>query len=75
MNLYQRDTAVIAGVASLTADQATALSILDSSPLVERLLGKELLEALSAVRHHELDTYGKDDPAALADRFRFAWSV
>jgi glutamine synthetase len=64
-----------AGVAALAADQATALSILDNSPLVERLLGKELLEALSAVRHHELDTYGKDDPAALADRFRFAWSV
>jgi glutamine synthetase len=64
-----------AGVAPLAADQATVLSILDTSPLVERLLGTELLEALSAVRHHELDTYGKDDPAALADRFRFAWSV
>jgi glutamine synthetase len=64
-----------AGVAPLPADQAIALSTLDTSSLVERLLGKELLEALSAVRHHELDTYGKDDPAALADRFRFAWSV
>jgi glutamine synthetase len=60
-----------ADITPLTAD----LTTLDSSPLVEHLLGKELLEALSAVRHHELDTYGKDDPAALADRFRFAWSV
>jgi glutamine synthetase len=63
------------GVAQLAADQATALATLDTSPLVARLLGEDLLEALSAVRHHELDTYGKEDPDVLADRFRFAWSV
>lgn len=63
------------GAVQLAADQATALAALDTSPLVARLLGDDLLEALSAVRHHELDTYGKDDPAALADRFRFTWSV
>jgi glutamine synthetase len=63
------------GIAQLPADQATALATMDTSPLVARLLGPDLLEALSAVRHHELDTYGKEDPVVLADRFRFAWSV
>jgi glutamine synthetase len=65
----------VPGLTRLAANQATALSILDTSPLAERLLGNEILEALSAVRRHELDTYGKEDIAVLADRFRFAWSV
>jgi glutamine synthetase len=38
------------------------------------LLGTEIRTALSAVRHHELDTYGEEDVAVLAERFRFTWS-
>jgi glutamine synthetase len=58
----------------LPVDQAAALAALDASPLAERLLGTEIRTALSAVRHHELDTYGEEDVAVLAERFRFTWS-
>lgn len=58
----------------LPVDQAAALAALDTSPLAERLLGTEVRTALSAVRHHELDTYGEEDVAVLAERFRFTWS-
>jgi glutamine synthetase len=63
------------GLVQLPADQATALQALDTSPLAAALLGDELREALSAVRHHELETYGKEGIAVLADRFRFAWTA
>lgn len=58
----------------LPADQAAALAALDASLLAESLLGAEIRAALSAVRHRELDSYGKEDVAVLAERFRFAWS-
>ena len=58
----------------LPEDQAAALATLESSPLAERLLGTEIRRALSAVRHHELDTYGQEGVAVLAERFRFTWS-
>lgn len=58
----------------LPVDQAAALATLDASSLAERLLGTEIRTALSAVRHHELDTYGEEDIAVLAERFRFTWS-
>lgn len=63
----------------LPRDQAAALAALDASPLAARLLGSEICTALSAVRHHELDTYGRGsdrgDIAVLAERFRFTWSI
>jgi glutamine synthetase len=60
--------------ARLPVDQAAALAALDASPLADRLLGTAIRTCLSAVRHHELDTYGEDDVAVLAERFRFTWS-
>lgn len=59
----------------LPCGQGAALAALDASPLAARLLGTEIRTALSAVRHHELDTYGRDDVTALAERFRFTWST
>jgi glutamine synthetase len=59
----------------LPLDQAAALRALDGSALARRLLGDEILEALSAVRHYEHDTYGEEDIAVLAERFRYTWSA
>lgn len=64
----------VPGAVQLPLDHASALHALDTSPLAKRLLGDEILEALSTVRHHELDTYGNEDLAVVADRFRFTWS-
>jgi glutamine synthetase len=67
------DPAGVPGTVRLPADQETALDALEGSALARRLLGEEILEALSAVRRHELDTYGKEDLAVVAERFRFTW--
>ncbi|MHA6781479.1 glutamine synthetase family protein [Pseudonocardia saturnea] len=71
------DPATLTGAdapARLPVDQAAALAALDASPLAEGLLGTAIHTCLSAVRHHELDTYGADDVAVLAERFRYTWS-
>jgi glutamine synthetase len=68
------DPAGVAGTVRLPADQASALTALEESALARRLLGEEILEALSAVRRHELHTYGKEDLAKITGLFRFAWS-
>jgi glutamine synthetase len=67
--------AEVAGTVRLPVDQRSALEAMEESPLARRLLGEEILEALSTVRRYELDTYGKQDLAVLTDRFRFAWSI
>lgn len=59
----------------LPADQATALAALEASPLARRLLGEEVLEALTAVRHHERDSYGGEDVEAVTEKLRYAWSA
>ncbi len=59
----------------LPMDQAAALAALDASPLAQRLIGAEIRTALSAVRHYELETYGQEDVAVVAERFRFTWSA
>lgn len=58
----------------LPATQAAALEALEGSATARALLGEEIVEALLAVRHHELRTYGALGTAELAERFRFAWS-
>lgn len=68
------DPAGVAGIVPLPADQASALAALADSAVARRLLGEEILEALSAVRRHELDTYGEEDLANVTGLFRFAWS-
>ncbi|GLY66751.1 glutamine synthetase family protein [Amycolatopsis taiwanensis] len=67
------DPADLPDAVRLPAGQAAALAALECSPLARALLGEELLEAIGAVRHHEVDTYGKVDLAVLAERFRFTW--
>jgi glutamine synthetase len=63
------------GAVRLPADQASALDALDASDRARRLLGEELLEALTAVRRYELDTYGGQDVASVAEKLRYAWSA
>jgi glutamine synthetase len=55
-------------------DQETGIERLEQSTVMERILGRALVEALVAVRRHEIDLAKNDDPAALVRRFRFAWS-
>ena len=64
----------LAGALPLPTDQKEILATMADSALLRRLLGGQLLDALLAVRRHEL-TYRDHEPAELADRFRFAWSV
>jgi glutamine synthetase len=59
----------------LPGDQPAALKALDGSALARRLLGEEIVEALSAVRQYEHDTYGAGDPAEVAEKFRYTWSA
>jgi len=61
------------GAVRLPSDQATALAALDASALAARLLGTEIRTVLSAVRHHELQTWGPREIAEQAERFRFTW--
>jgi glutamine synthetase len=63
------------GAVRLPADQAAALDALEGSELAGRLLGEELLEALVAVRRHEVETYGGQDVEAVAETLRYAWSA
>jgi glutamine synthetase len=67
--------AAASGTVRLAPDQGAALDALAASALAPVLLGEDILDATLAVRRHELDTYGKDTTAELAERFRFAWSA
>jgi glutamine synthetase len=70
-----REEAARSGAVRLPADQAAALDGLKGSDLARRLLGDEILEALTAVRRYELDTYGGQDVEAVAEKLRYAWSA
>jgi glutamine synthetase len=63
------------GTVRLPEDQAAALAALEGSDLAGRMLGDEILEALTAVRRYELDTYGKQDVETVAEKLRYAWSA
>ncbi|HKS44919.1 MAG TPA: glutamine synthetase family protein [Amycolatopsis sp.] len=67
------DPAEVPGTVRLPAGQDAALAALGDSPLARRLLGEEILEALTTVRGHELETYGKEDLATVAEKLRFTW--
>jgi len=64
-----------AGIAVLTTDQRTALDRLDASTAVRGLLGDRLIDTILAGRRYEAEHYGDLEPAALAERFRFAWGL
>lgn len=58
----------------LPATQGAVLDAFEASEPAARVLGEEIVAALLAVRRHEQRAYGGAEVAALADRFRFAWS-
>jgi len=64
-----------AGITALGGDQAEALDALESSATMARLLGHDLLEALVAVRRHEVEMGKGHTMAELIDLLRFAWSA
>ncbi|MBX9639839.1 MAG: glutamine synthetase family protein [Mycobacteriaceae bacterium] len=64
-----------AGTRLLPEDQMQAISALDESVLMRRLLGDPVVDMVTAVRRMEHDRYADLEPAALADKFRMAWSV
>jgi len=51
------------------------LDALEHSKVAGDILGGELLEALVAVRRHEVATARGVSIEDLVERFRFAWSV
>jgi glutamine synthetase len=55
-------------------DQETGIDRLEASDRMAGILGAPLVEALVAVRRHELDLTKNGDLADLVRRFRFAWS-
>ena len=64
-----------AGTRLLPEDQMQAITALDESGLMRRLLGDPVVDMVTAVRRMEHDRYTDLEPAALADKFRMAWSL
>ena len=64
-----------AGIVRLQSDQAAMLDALEHSKVAGEILGGALLEALVAVRRHEVATARGVSIEDLVERFRFAWSV
>ena len=54
---------------------APALQALRGSEIAARVLGPEIVAAISAVRTWELEHHGSTSPDELPARFRFAWSI
>lgn len=59
----------------LVPDQAAVIEALAASPAALALAGPDALEALLAVRRHEVTTYAGTSVEELAERFLFTWSV
>lgn len=60
---------------TLPTDQTAALDALQDSAQAKHILGADLLSALLAVRRYEVTAFEGQDPSAVADRLRFAWSA
>lgn len=63
------------GVVALAGDLADTLDAFDASPLMEAVLGRGLLDPLTAVRRHEIDLLAELGPEALVERLRFVWTA
>jgi glutamine synthetase len=72
--LLDAAAAASAGVVRLADNQTTAIDLLRGSPLVEQILGIDIVSALLAVRTHEIENYSNTPVEDLTERFRFAWS-
>ena len=64
-----------AGIVRLESDQSAMLDALEHSKAAGAILGGALLEALVAVRRHEVAIARGLSIEDLVERFRFAWSV
>ncbi|WP_235568533.1 glutamine synthetase family protein [Mycobacterium sp. Root135] len=60
--------------APLATDQLSAIDALERSEVAAELLTPEMVEAVVAVRRHELATYGGRPPAETTQALRLAWS-
>jgi glutamine synthetase len=63
------------GIVRLESDQSAMLDALEHSKAAGEILGAALLEALVAVRRHEVAIARGRSIDDLVERFRFAWSV
>ncbi len=63
------------GIVRIGESQAESLDALEASAVAQDILGAGLMEALLAVRRHEVEIAKEATPAELVERFRFAWSV
>lgn len=59
--------------ALLPTDTIEQLARLERSPVVGRVLGPELIEAIAAVRRLEHETWSQRSVEERAERFRFTW--
>jgi glutamine synthetase len=64
-----------AGIVRLESDQSAMLDALEHSKVAAEILGGALIEALIAVRRHEVAVARGLSIEDLVERFRFAWSV
>ena len=59
----------------LVPEQAAVIEALAGSPAAVTFAGPDAIEALLAVRRHEVVTYAQASAHELAERFRFTWSI
>jgi glutamine synthetase len=59
----------------LVPEQAAVIEALAASPAATAFAGPDALEALLAVRRHEVAAYAETSAQELAERFRFTWSI
>lgn len=64
-----------AAVPLLPNEQSEVLAVLGASTAAVDFAGEDIMTALLAVRGHEVEVYGAASAAALAERFRFTWSM
>jgi len=63
------------GAVQLSADPRDVIAALDHSSRLRTILGDSVIDALIAVRRYEQQNYADLNAAALADKFRLAWSL
>ena len=59
----------------LVPEQAAVIAALAASSAAVTFAGPDVIEALLAVRRHEVATYAQASADELAERFRFTWSI
>jgi glutamine synthetase len=64
-----------APVEVLVPEQAAIIEALAASSAAVTFAGPDAIEALLAVRRHEVATYAEASAKDLAERFRFTWSI